>query len=161
MGKESVGAQTERRKNTPHFQQFSQFIEEEADITCIPLTSVQGIKSLDTKDATNKHGSTFKTRPPWASSFASGLTEAAYKGDHAPEKSTPIPRECILCGKGHHLDFCRTFQSMPMEDRKELVRKKRLCFGCLNQGHISKRCGKRLACRVCSRNPISLHVGLL
>ncbi len=41
----------------------------------------------------------------------------------------------------------------------EFLKKKELCFGCLSAGHMSRNCGKRLTCRICSQHhPTVLHV---
>lgn len=41
----------------------------------------------------------------------------------------------------------------------EFLKEKELCFGCLSAGHMSRNCGKRLTCRICSQHhPTVLHV---
>lgn len=47
---------------------------------------------------------------------------------------------------------------MDVENRKKFAKENNLWFGCLNAGHISKHCERRLKCRTCGRNhPTSLH----
>lgn len=47
---------------------------------------------------------------------------------------------------------------MDVENTKKYAKENNLCFGCLNAGHISKHCERRLKCRTCGRNhPTYLH----
>lgn len=51
--------------------------------------------------------------------------------------------ECKLCKGNHKLYACETFHNMPIESRRDEVKKLRLCFNYLNGGHTVKYCKAR------------------
>jgi len=59
-----------------------------------------------------------------------------------------IRDKCSLCAESHRLADCKKFNDKNAADRVAHVREKRLCFGCLRAGHISKRCFTKVACKV-------------
>lgn len=62
-----------------------------------------------------------------------------------------------LCSR-HMLDNCDEFVMKNHDERLAFIQSKGLCFGCLNKGHISKDCHKRLTCKTCGTlHPTSLH----
>ena len=68
--------------------------------------------------------------------------------------------ECSLCKKkNHELEDCRIFLlKKSMLERKAFVKEKKLCYGCLGSGHISRKCRARKKCKTCSRlHPTCLH----
>ena len=68
------------------------------------------------------------------------------------------PKLSALCSKPHDLNECDEFMKRPLDDRKDFVREKGLCFGCLRPGHISSKCYERLTCKRCEKkHPSVLH----
>ncbi len=65
----------------------------------------------------------------------------------------------ILCKRtGHVLAKCRKFIEKTIQDRVKFVRSERLCFGCLQTGHHSRRCDDKSTCEKCQkRHPTCLH----
>lgn len=62
----------------------------------------------------------------------------------------------------HPLDNCRALLAKPVDERKMFIRENKLCYGCLDVGHCSKKCKKRhvvmLKCSTCDKShPTSLH----
>lgn len=66
---------------------------------------------------------------------------------------------CLYCSKSNHkLLNCFSFKRLKYDDIMEFVRNKKLCFGCLDQGHSSKGCLKREQCLKCKRkHPTLIH----
>ena len=65
---------------------------------------------------------------------------------------------CPLCDKTHALDKCHEFKKKKLEDRREFIKAKGLCFGCLKSGHLSVSCQSRLTCEECNTpHPTLLH----
>ena len=69
---------------------------------------------------------------------------------------------CYGCNSvDHSLNECPTISAMGMDDRQNLIKSKRLCFGCLKPSgvnHYARVCKKRLTCGKCSRqHPTILH----
>ena len=63
-----------------------------------------------------------------------------------------------MCSKPHDLNECEEFGKKTLPERKDLIREKGLCFGCLKPGHISSKCNDQLVCKTCEKkNPSVLH----
>ena len=64
----------------------------------------------------------------------------------------------MLCSKPHDLNECEEFGQKTLPERKDLIRKRGLCFGCLKPGHISSKCKDKLVCNTCEKkHPSTLH----
>ncbi|XP_014673995.1 PREDICTED: uncharacterized protein LOC106814210 [Priapulus caudatus] len=92
-----------------------------------------------------------------------------------PEKSTRRPARasvlaseatkpaevklCIFCDKlNHNVDSCQAFGGKTPSERREFLMKNGLCFGCLRQGHLAKKCPKKSNCGKCqNKHPTILH----
>ena len=67
-------------------------------------------------------------------------------------------RRCGSCGGNHFIDDCSRLRRQAWEERKKVVYGLRLCFGCLQGGHVARSCPERLKCRVCGAwHPTLLH----
>ena len=121
----------------PSFCAFADFISEEANIACDPVTSLDSLR--DVTDERKK-----------ASTPARTLASDAHFGE---------TESCLLCKKGTHLlTECRTFGEKSAEEKQAFVMKNGLCFGCLRHGHMSKNCMGKSLCKICQkRHPTSLH----
>lgn len=62
---------------------------------------------------------------------------------------------------GHSLSECKAFEGNILDERSEWVLKEKLCFRCLEPGHLSKECKAMVSCGECksSRHPTILHKG--
>ena len=60
----------------------------------------------------------------------------------AREGAAKYRRSCHTCGADHRLDACARFKALHVEKRADLVRKKRICWRCLDNGdgHATKEC---------------------
>ena len=131
----------------PSFAQFADFISEEASFACDPVTSFESLKGMTQKDGNDQDKSTpsdKKGRGPAARTLVSEVQD----------KET-----CFLCKKSNHaLTECRIFGAKPVEEKQDFIRKNGLCFGCLQQGHMSKGCPQKGTCKIClKQHPTSLH----
>lgn len=132
----------------PKFNYFVTFLSMEAAIACNPITSHQALQPYDSDKARTKNPSTAvpKTQTFGAKTFTTSTNERSLI-------------TCILCNRtGHSLQKCRKFLERPLTGRVKFIQDEKLCFGCLNPGHQSKSCSKRMFCDVCSRrHPTCLH----
>ncbi|XP_036007140.1 uncharacterized protein LOC110368025 [Fundulus heteroclitus] len=66
---------------------------------------------------------------------------------------------CPFCKRnGHILDKCFKITETPLQDRIKFAQAEKLCFGCLERGHRSKKCDKKSTCEKCQkRHPTCLH----
>lgn len=75
------------------------------------------------------------------------------------DKSGARNLSCPCCDRRNHsLDDCSAFKGKSYEERREFILVNRLCFGCLQRGHLSKECINRMTCEICNRkHPTSIH----
>ena len=59
--------------------------------------------------------------------------------------------KCELClQEAHNPDKCKRFRNMTTDERWEIVRKQRRCFGCLDKHHQAAECNRANRCH-CNR----------
>lgn len=81
------------------------------------------------------------------------------KGDSAQTKNSSSPL-CVYCKGDHYIFSCKEFAKQTVEQRREFVKNKNLCFNCLIPNHIVYKCKQKRKCRVCGRKHHSLlHEG--
>lgn len=66
---------------------------------------------------------------------------------------------CMFCQDNeHHTHCCSELKGKSLDERRNFVKEKKLCFGCLKVGHNAKDCRHRLSCDSCKGNhPTLLH----
>jgi len=95
-----------------------------------------------------------QTKPPHYNS-----TQSSQPQHNAPKKA-PSANKCACCSESHWVGRCASFTAMPVEERNQLVRQKRLCLNCLAPAHAVKNCANRHSCRHCGqRHHTLLHKG--
>ena len=66
---------------------------------------------------------------------------------------------CAYCESMHDTDGCATFNALTVNQKREFLKEKRLCFACYGAGHMSRGCSARRQCSICGRlHPTALHV---
>ena len=68
--------------------------------------------------------------------------------------------KCCFCTRDHQPELCPKFLDMGVHQRADQVRKMRLCYRCLEPGHISWRCSRPAPkCGQCGKDHITaLHI---
>ena len=80
------------------------------------------------------------------------------QGTDAASLASQAEHGCPACGEAHAIISCRSFATMSLPERKDVIFKKGMCFGCLGVGHKSRDCRVRHTCQVCGkRHPTLLH----
>ena len=151
------------RGRYPTFKDFTSFVDRESKI----LNNSFGREYLNRADVNQKrmmqnnsnsvNNSNVKTPSSSQSSAISYGTALSQQNDKNNVNSPSSQRidassshlQCPLCQMGHYLNFCPTFEKMPLHERMDFVRSKRLCRNCLNPAHLSFECKKRSFCRQC------------
>nr|XP_021322660.1 uncharacterized protein LOC108179640 [Danio rerio] len=125
----------------PKFKEFVDFLSNESDLACDPISSVQALRSVE---ATKPKYS--RNQPSQAKTFYTNTTQSTFPA-------------CVFCKRtGHGLAKCRRFIEKDVQDRVKFVRTEKLCFGCLQTGHHSRRCENKSTCEKCQkRHPTCLH----
>ena len=76
------------------------------------------------------------------------IYSSATKNDLNDERENRLPRKCPQCSGPHGVWRCRVFKSASLEDRWEIVKQRRLCMICLDEGHFAKCCKSGFTCRM-------------
>ncbi|XP_049288981.1 uncharacterized protein LOC125766929 [Anopheles funestus] len=72
---------------------------------------------------------------------------------------SPPPKCPLECTENHFLRNCPVFGSKDVQQRREVVTSKHLCWNCLGDSHQVKSCKSEHACRTChQRHHTLLHV---
>ena len=132
----------ERKKGYSPFKKFTRYLVKEANIACHPVTSLQALKSND-KQCESSRKSAYKgnSGPAAARSLATESSEAK-----SEQNKDVKSKRCALCRKGHKIDSCKAFLSKTWNEKKDIVMQRGLCISCLEHGHISSLCPKRMKC---------------
>ena len=138
----------QQRQSRVRISDFVSFMEKQARIAGDPMFG----DLPDQSAAKGKAKSPVKTRPskPFSSSYATSV---------APVTGAKPDPSCPFCSSKHALDSCQKFGKKAHRDKLSFMKTKGICYGCLNPGHISKDCNRRLTCNVCKRtHPSILHI---
>lgn len=151
-------------KPYPSFEQFSNFLAEEARIACNPVSSLHALKRIEEKAGTEVKRIKARTlvtttkvaegkgHPAKDSGESAGLTV----DPSAPQTKWQI--KCICCQKNHFIYKCERFAALTLDDKKAFIKTNNMCFACLRVGHVAKDCRKRATCNVCRKShPTPLH----
>jgi hypothetical protein len=57
---------------------------------------------------------------------------------------------CVICRGVHKIYACEKFKCLQVKERIEIVKTKRLCFNCLNVGHVTVDC-RWTRCKTCGK----------
>ena len=68
---------------------------------------------------------------------------------------------CIMCSCLHDLDECRSYMDLSIENKKQFLVRKRLCFACygtISADHTARTCRCKRTCQICGNlHPTGLH----
>ena len=59
---------------------------------------------------------------------------------------------CWRCRDSHKISDCNVLKATPVDDRRELVKKNKLCFNCLSSDHMISQCRSKHSCKVSGCN---------
>ena len=68
------------------------------------------------------------------------------KGIHAGKRDFKKPLKCYVCSEEHRVTDCPTFSSCVMDQKIQHAKEQRLCFSCLNRGHVRRDCKSKVRC---------------
>jgi hypothetical protein len=137
----------------PSFRNFVDFVAEESEIINDPILSCESSSPARHHKDQGLPADTKVKRPAYKQTRMTLATNAEQL------QAVPPKPGCLFCSRRNHTTSdCQDFAKESMQDKREFVKKERLCFGCLTKGHMSKRCPSRNECKKCSRkHPTSLH----
>ena len=123
------------------FNDFSEFVSQQADIATHPVYSEESISRL--VDTVDKHHKENERKRGRRTNFATDLSTKEHIGGNS------LSISCTLCSKTHDLDECAKFLKKPFEDRRDFIKEKGLCFGCCSPEHVAKHCRNKRSCKTC------------
>ena len=132
------------------FSEFSKFVTEQAELATNPVFSEEFSERWkeEGKDKSSDGGRYLRGK---------GTRTFGTEAKEREEYKERI-KKCTLCSKPHDLNECEEFGKKTLPERKDLIRKRGLCFGCLKPGHISSKCKDKLVCNTCEKkHPSTLH----
>lgn len=142
----------------PTFKDFVSFMSAEAEIACNPITSFHALRSSDssTEKRNPRDGKRNKASVLTTQTVADNENQ---RSDNENQKFRKAKTPCILCQDAkHQLHACSKFTEMSLVERRNYVKDKKLCYGCLKAGHSAKDCRYRHFCDTCKgRHPTALH----
>ena len=157
--------QHEERNEDINFEKLVLFIDKQAKQARHPVYSVDALADIEPKlavTAENKGRHRVKQVTLKSTSLATDVVEKTPAIAIQSLSSVKANLYCSMCSKtNHELDTCRRFLSKSLDDRRDIVRTKKLCFGCLkptSRDHNSRSCQQRYTCKTCNKqHPTSLH----
>nr|XP_046476830.1 uncharacterized protein LOC124216393 [Neodiprion pinetum] len=106
------------------------------------------IHTLEAVEQAHAHNQ-IATSKPHSSQGRSNLQTTRSHTAQSKEQS------CACCKGNHYIAFCSTFRDKSLDQRREVVSAKKLCFNCLGP-HQQKDCRSNKTCRVCNGRHHSL-----
>ncbi|XP_045503978.1 uncharacterized protein LOC123700709 [Colias croceus] len=77
------------------------------------------------------------------------LVKSSFHGAILQNKKTD--NICSVCGENHYINACTQFKKQSVEERRNHVQNKGLCFNCLQPTHIVSKCRQSICCKKCGR----------
>ena len=128
-----VSQKNKIEKRYPNFEEFEEFIKDEADIANLEITQSMTSDKKDRKETADKR------------SVGSFFAES---DGNEPEGE----KYCLYCSlTNHDTGDCYKLQNMTKEEREKVIRDKGWCFKCLNPGHRSRSCNNKRQCKICKK----------
>ena len=76
------------------------------------------------------------------------------------QSSGPSSSSCPVCSGTHRIYQCDRFKSSTIEQRRQIVKGKNLCFNCMRFGHNARACKSKSTCHECRKqHHTMLHSG--
>ena len=120
------------------FKDFVQFVKEEAELANDPIFSPDVLKKERKKNGLLK-GNNRSSRPKYQGGFnqsqslSTSATPVRLSKRQQPT-ATPQRRSCPACNGSHLIEKCNTFIKATVDEGLNIIREKRLCFGCFKGG---------------------------
>ncbi|XP_028399260.1 uncharacterized protein LOC114522717 [Dendronephthya gigantea] len=85
--------------------------------------------------------------------FSSRKPARERNGVYFNQGNSKKPLKCYVCSEEHRVVECPTFSNCTTDQRIQHAKNQRLCFSCLNRGHLTRECKSKTKCGIdgCSR----------
>ena len=117
----------------PPFSVFAEYIREMSQIKNDPGFQYETSSKQETRE-----------RPTYRHPGARDVVSAR-KTELAPNSDSGIDKRCPLHKTGHSLNKCKGFKSKSLEERKQFLKEKKLCFRCcMSEKHMARACKEQI-----------------
>jgi hypothetical protein len=156
-------ARFRREDRAALFADLVNFIQQASEAANDPIYSKTALGDSENRQRSSSGASTrykptigLKFLKPKNTSFASDVIISSTP--NVSKHSNIFSKLCAACPKQHDLEDCDVFGKMNLEEKRDLLKEKRMCFGCNGYNHLSKGCMKKRICKKCGkRHPTALH----
>ncbi|XP_071476616.1 uncharacterized protein [Diadema antillarum] len=124
----------------PNFDLMTTFVEESAQLA-------SNIFGRNIGKAIPKNDKSKKETRPRGTAFATQRVDENTPRSVQGSRDRP-ERKCPCCQGRHNLTSCESFKKKGVDDRRDVVRKARLCFNCLRPFHLAVGCLSKARCEV-------------
>ena len=143
----------------PSFEEFTNFIGEEAKKACNPSSSYTAIYGKSKEPLA--HEKSFRKpmqRTVLMTKHDNNNNESMKSEKATKNKKVEKSQICVYCKEKHNVDSCKEFMSLDVKKRNQFCVKNKVCTGCLKPGHTYYDCFYADICEVCRRyHPTILH----
>ncbi|XP_043217008.1 uncharacterized protein LOC122379127 [Amphibalanus amphitrite] len=141
----------------PSFDEFVTFLAREARIASGPVAMLATQEETRSQRRPQTQPANGRVRT-FLSSAGAPRPATELRSGHTGGSLDPTPIKCLLCPGRHITGLCDVFRSSSLDERHELVKRYRLCRGCLRAGHRWRECRRKETCDRCGkRHPTLLH----
>ncbi|KAK3727951.1 hypothetical protein QZH41_004895 [Actinostola sp. cb2023] len=144
--KDIISYATKHQDAYPGFHVFASMAQEQANKKNHPNVQASGVQPTVHEEQSSKR----TTKQEFASARRVMKT-------NTEENNKPHCKfhDC----DGHELTECKAFAAKSIQEKTDWILKEKLCFRCLEAGHIAKECESQVTCSECNsdRHPTLLH----
>ena len=129
---------------TPSFSHLTEFVQSQAAVANTYFGQIISSRVEARKDGADKG----RKRPIMFHGNNTSLATHRQNVKHGNNEAKGRNLSCVLCIGTHHLERCHKFKALKLEQRRDLVKSKRVCHACLSPGHFVKNCRGARMCGV-------------
>jgi len=143
-------------------EQWDHLLVDSMELKLSPETAREWNKSLGKSKEFTSYEQIYEFLTIWTHEFSDTMKAPDISLVKARVKSRPSidsisVSTCVNCSGSHNLITCEDFLSKSIARRNALVKRKQVCFNCLQPGHFTLTCLSRSRCTHCNR----IHHSLL
>ena len=134
-----------KKKQRPTFETLREYIADRAR----SLRSSHGrhyIEALNAKEKTSQPSKKTDKKPVKGKQTTTALTTQTSGTDQMAKPSEAKEKKCTYCKGEHHINACSNFGKIGLQERTNFVKENRLCFNCMNVGHMTLKCRSSQRC---------------
>ncbi|KAK3730804.1 hypothetical protein QZH41_001160 [Actinostola sp. cb2023] len=134
----------------PPFAVLSEFVQDIAQERNDPFLTLETAdeETVHPTRAVNRQNS--RTTRQGVTTIKTDMTDSSSAVEHPSSAPEEPKRWCFIHKRPHPLTKCRVFRAKPLEERRNLLKRERVCFRCAaTRGHIARDCEESIHCDEC------------